>query len=183
MLRPLLLAALAASVAYAAPAAKGPEASWFPTKEGATLVYETRVGGQVRGTYTDVVTKVETKDGALHVTVTHDRPGAPPAAATVAVTAEGVFRVADNGEAREKLLPILKTPPKVGTKWEGSGGQYEVTKEEEVEVPAGKFKAVRVETTAGGRATLWFAPAVGLVKVVSGKGDVVQILKEFKPGK
>ena len=59
-----------------------------------------------------------------------------------------------------------------------------MTKEEEVEVPAGKFRAVRVEMEAGeSTTTLWFAPQVGLIKMAGAGTDQVTVLKEFKPGK
>lgn len=62
---------------------------------------------------------------------------------------------------------------------------------EEVEVPAGKFKAVRVEAEAGfpapfavTRTTYWHAPGVGVVKTVEQikGGDRVEVLKAFTPG-
>jgi hypothetical protein len=188
MLRPLLLAALAVSVlpvAHAAPGPKGKDAVWFPTREGDTRVYEVRAGDKAESTYTDVVKKVEKKDAALHVTINRDYPGSTPYVTTIAVTEEGLFRVALNGKDLEKPIQLLKTPPKVGTKWElDGGGEYRVTKEEEVEVPAGKFQAVRVEMTAGeSTTTLWFAPTVGLIKMAGAGTDQVTVLKEFKPGK
>jgi hypothetical protein len=70
---------------------------------------------------------------------------------------------------------------------------YRVAWEEEVEVPAGKFKAVRVEAVraAGGREvryTTWYAPGVGVVKHVLGDeadrdNSQVQALKAFTSGK
>ena len=188
MLRPLTLAAVAVLVAHAAHAAPAPrggaEGAYFPIKEGATRVYEVRSGDTVESGYTDVVTKVEKKDAAVHVTVTRDYPGANPYVTTIAVSGEGLFRVAVSGRDLAKPILLLKLPAKVGTKWELDGGaRYEVTKEEEVEVPAGKFRAVRVEQVNGdSTTTLWFAPSAGLVKM-SLDGGPVTVLKEFKPGK
>jgi hypothetical protein len=63
-------------------------------------------------------------------------------------------------------------------------------REEEVEVPAGKFKALRVEAEQelGAnvfKSTLWYAPGVGLVKSVTNTNGTerVQVLKSFTPGK
>jgi hypothetical protein len=61
---------------------------------------------------------------------------------------------------------------------------YTVSKVEEVEVPAGKFKAIRVEEKTDAllmSATRWFAPGVGLVKMVtiSGKNEQIQVLKSY----
>jgi hypothetical protein len=185
MSRLLPLAILAASVAYAAPAPKSKDSVYFPTKEGDTRVYEFRAGEKVEAAYTDVVTKVEKKDGALHVTITRERVGTTPFVTTIAVSSEGLFRVAANDEKLEKPIPLLKMPAKVGTKWEADGGaKYTVTKEEEVEVPAGKFQAIRVELVTGtSKTTLWFAPNVGLIKMAGEGSDRVQVLKEFKGGK
>jgi len=181
----LLPLAVAASVAHAAPAPKAKETVYFPTKEGDTRVYEIRTGAKVEGGYTDVVTKVEKKDGALQVTITRERAGTTDFVTTIAVTSEGLTRVAIDGMTLEKPIPLLKMPAKVGTKWEVDGGaKYSVTKEEEVEVPAGKFQAIRVESVAGtSKSTLWFAPGVGLFKMASDGSDRVQVLKEFKGGK
>jgi hypothetical protein len=183
MPRYLAVAALVVSVAHGAPGLKGPEPTWFPTKEGATRVYEIRDGDRVLGSYTDVVTKVETKDGDLHVTIRRETEGNEPYGTTIAVTSQGLLRVAVNGKPRETPTLLLKTPPKVGTKWHVGKAQYEVMKEEEVEVPAGKFKAVRVELRDGEVSTIWFAPNVGVVKMASTQGPAVQVLKEFKQGK
>src|SRR5262245_59338414 len=178
-------AVLAAAAAQAAPAPKAKEWVYFPTREGDTRVYESRSGEKVEGGYTDVVTKVEKKDEAVHVTITRERPGAAAFITTIAVTSEGVFRVAIDGEKLEKPIPLLRMPAKVGTKWELDGGaKYAVTKEEEVEVPAGKYQAIRVELASGeSKTTLWFAPGVGLIKMASAGSDRVQVLKEFKRGK
>ena len=61
-------------------------------------------------------------------------------------------------------------------------------KVEEVEVPAGKFKAVRVEVEVEDgeavlRKTYWHACQVGIVKIVvhDKKADWVQVLKSFSP--
>jgi hypothetical protein len=185
MLRFLPLAFLAASLAHAAPAPKGKDAVYFPTKEGDTRVYEIRVGDKVEGSFKDKVTKVEKKDEGLDVTIARDGPGTSAFVTVISVTKEGLFRVAFDGESLEKPIPLLKMPAKVGTKWELDGGAtYTITKEEEVEVPAGKFPAIRVESVSGTSKTLlWFAPNVGLIKMQSEGSDRVHVLKEFKAGK
>jgi hypothetical protein len=65
---------------------------------------------------------------------------------------------------------------------------YTVGKVEEVEVPAGKFQAIRVEEKTDvllESATRWYAPGVGLVKAVStlGKNEQIQVLKSYTCGK
>ncbi len=64
-------------------------------------------------------------------------------------------------------------------------------KEEEVDVPAGKFLALRVEFECESgdftqKDSLWYSRGVGLIKIVStvGKGrEMTTELKEFTPGK
>jgi hypothetical protein len=59
-------------------------------------------------------------------------------------------------------------------------------------VPAGKFRTLRVDTEHDGEkprltATAWYAPNVGLVKMVprsaAGKEEGAFVLKSFTPGK
>jgi DUF3108-like len=68
--------------------------------------------------------------------------------------------------------------------------KFKAVGEEEVEVPAGRFKAVRVEQVeeVRGRPTRaeeWYAPGVGLVRRVSHQGAIRQVveLQSFTPGK
>jgi hypothetical protein len=119
------------------------------------------------------------------------------------VSAKGVFRLGGaKGELGEPV-PLLKLPAKEGETWtverpgsfaKGPGGSnkatYTVGKEEEVEVPAGKFKAIRVEMALelrGGtlKSSTWYAAGVGIIKVVTPSGDKerTQVLKSFTPGK
>lgn len=95
---------------------------------------------------------------------------------------------------------FLKFPFKAGDTWtderELSAGEMftrtcTVGGEEEIEVPAGKFKTVVVHSkTKTGRFTQrdteWFAPGVGRVKYVppnGTRGEVTTVLKSFAPGK
>jgi hypothetical protein len=86
--------------------------------------------------------------------------------------------------------PIIATPLKPGARWnfDGQAGdlkiyqQYEVTGEEAVRVPAGKFRAVRIhsEQTSPSPMTIdrWFAAGTGIVKDVttmrSASGDLLE---------
>jgi hypothetical protein len=68
---------------------------------------------------------------------------------------------------------------------------YTRGKAEEVEVPAGKFEAVRVEgvvdlgTGRTQKSVEWHAVGVGVVKLVvdRGGGEQTTVLKSFTPGK
>ena len=57
--------------------------------------------------------------------------------------------------------------------------------DEEVEVPAGKSKCVRVDAVFNGVTpnVYWYVPGVGLVKNTMGGRDIVATLKTFTPGK
>jgi hypothetical protein len=186
------LAAL--SAVAAAPGAKDRDQNpqlYFPTKEGATRVYANRVGDR-ETELTDTVTRVEGKDGTFRVTTV--LKGGAATEAVTEVSAKGVFRVSVAGRPLPALQALLKLPAKAGDAWEvrpaGPGGPvfaYTVGKEEEVEVPAGKFKAVPVEMKADafGRVQTtktWYAPGVGAVKV-TGPGERTQVLKSFTAGK
>jgi hypothetical protein len=75
--------------------------------------------------------------------------------------------------------PMIATPLKRGARWnfDGRAGelevhqQYEVTGEQDVQVPAGKFRAFRIHSkqTSPSSMTIdrWFAPGTGIVKDVT----------------
>ncbi|MBO0696440.1 MAG: hypothetical protein J2P56_10135 [Verrucomicrobia bacterium] len=86
--------------------------------------------------------------------------------------------------------PMVATPLKQGATWnfDGQAGelkvhqQYNVTDEEDIEVPAGEFHAyhIRGEQSSPSRMTIdrWFAPGTGIVKDVTtmraADGDLLQ---------
>ena len=97
---------------------------------------------------------------------------------------------------------LLKLPYKVGETWE-SGGEQELRDpfpnqkwthtsdgEEDVKVPAGTFRALRVTSKGHGipgsilpplePSTVWYAPRVGVVKITS--VPTVWVLKSFERG-
>jgi len=93
------------------------------------------------------------------------------------VSAKGVWFRQDGSDP----VPVFKAGEKAGATWEAVWNEgraewkttYTVGDEEEVEVPAGKFQAVRVSRVIDGgglkqqRATDWYAPGVGRVKSVN----------------
>jgi hypothetical protein len=194
------LAILTTGLAAGAPALKGKvEPLYYPTRLGDKLVYEMQTGGA--GTeITEVVTQVEKKDEALIVSIERELKGRKVAPSQFSVSEKGVTRVATSGRELPVPMPLLKLPGKPGDTWtwepDPAGAAprkttYTLGKEEEVEVPAGKFKALRVESELdlGGnviKGTLWYAPGVGLVKSVTSSGGGTgrtQVLKSFTPGK
>lgn len=195
------LAILVASlVASAAPALKGKgEPLYYPTKVGDKLVYELQSGGGPGNEVAETVTRVDKNEGALLVSIERELKGRKTAPSQFSVSEKGVTRIATSGRELPVPIPLLKLPAKPGDTWtwepDAGGGPpskttYTLGKEEEIEVPAGKFRALRVESEQdlGGRvfkSTLWYAPGVGLVKSVMNNGatDRVQVLKSFTPGK
>jgi hypothetical protein len=165
---------------------------YYPTRMGAKWVYDD-------GKETTLeVTAVELKGGETIVTVSE---GGPKGALheKVAVSDKGVFRL----ERREYILDrfcLLMLPATEGKTWKfdypqqgllrGEKGTMTVGALEKIEVPAGKFTAVRVEivvTAINGepidqRYTSWYAPEVGLVKMTQGTAWT-KVLKSFTPGK
>ena len=174
---------------------------YLPTTAGARFVYEVRLGGAVTE-FTEVVTQVEARGGGLRVTVARypgpaGKAGKASAVSVFAVSAGGLARAAARGRDLPAPEPLLKLPAKAGDTWKvgaggpgGAGAVCTVGPEEEEEVPAGKFRAVRVETATdlgavSLKTTSWYAPGVGLVKEVTPAGarSATRVLKSFTPGK
>ncbi|HVK11304.1 MAG TPA: hypothetical protein VM597_21215 [Gemmataceae bacterium] len=186
MLRTLFaLTAASAAVAAPAPKAKEKDPVYFTTRLDDKREYEVRSGDKVESTYTDLVTQVEKADGALHVTITRDYPGSRAFVTVIAVSAEGLHRVSSNGKALDTPIQLFKAPPKVGATWKWGAMTYGIVGEEEVDVPGGKYKAFKVESSGGGdsKTVQWFAPGIGLVKQSETGSDTTIVLKAFTPGK
>jgi hypothetical protein len=99
------------------------------------------------------------------------------------LTDKGLFRARVNGAELTPAIQLIPYPVKLGSKWngtyvaKGSDAKNEYKgeigpKEETVEVPAGKFQAIRVRISLqkDGQqvdATYWFARDVGMVKQTS----------------
>jgi hypothetical protein len=197
----VLILALVGFPVAAAPALKGKAAFYYPTKEGDKCVYEARTGTSTTE-YTETVTKVETKDGKLVVSVGRELKDEVIPISKVEVSEKGLFRVASGNQDLAIPTPLLKLPAKAGDSWTNEPAvpdgavkrtvKYTVGKEEEVEVPAGKFKAVQVEVEQiiEGRertlvTTYWYAAGVGVVKSTMNAGgkERTVVLKSFTPGK
>jgi hypothetical protein len=171
---------------------KGPRL-YFPTTVGAEWVYETPEGQE----YTDYLSKAEQSDGATVVTVERCAEGRPQSSETIRVGLDGLFLLANARGKKDPPECMLKLPFKADERWEGysllsdPGYVNVAVTEEKVEVPAGTFTAIRVETeeTRNGKTqqvwTHWYAPVVGLIKfqgpVSRDRGPTV--LKSFKLGK
>ncbi len=164
---------LAAALLAAMPA--GDEEYW-PTKKGMewTYVWEDKK--------VDVVTSEGTKeiDGVEYVVFAFDvQDHAAQRKEYARVTKEGVCYAGqdlgtdEEDDQRENLRLMVKFGGKKGDAWTWKLDEYEAKYEhqgeEEVSVPAGKYKAIRIafqHVLAGTKSTTtqWYAKGVGLVK-------------------
>ena len=165
-----------------APVPKGAEMTsvYFPTTLGAKWVYE-RPGREDESV---VVSAVE-KDGDDLIVSREGVDGTRTIYAKMVVSAEGLRQVRELTDG--KVGWVLKSRLKPGDSWEvPDGGKRTVHEPEEIEVPAGKFKALRVVWEHdGGTLTSWYAPGVGEVKRTIKRNDVETVyrsLKSFTPG-
>jgi hypothetical protein len=193
----LLTVLLLAHYVIAAPAPKDKEVFYFPTHVGDKLVYE--ISSAERMTErTDTVLAVEVKSGAFIVSIASSTTSGTRPAIKTRVSAQGMFSIFDGRQDIDPPTPLLKLPAKAGDTWEvkstenklGSvtGHTSKVIGEEDVQVPAGKFKTIRVDSiySLSGEQSIvsqWFAPDVGLVKMVNGGGSRTTVLKSFTPGR
>jgi hypothetical protein len=170
---------------------------YFPIREGMTRVYEAQARGATYQ-HTETVTRVEHKGAGFRVTTGQEAIPGEILKIVTDVSARGVYLVEFAGKVHADPLPLLKLPAKAGDSWTvkkqiPTGGlatfTYTVGKVEEVKVPAGTFKAIRVQESAEPvlrmTATHWYAPGVGLVKTVAfyGKSEQTQVLKSYTPRK
>jgi hypothetical protein len=179
----------------------GKDALYFPVEVGAKRVFEKTQNGKVTGTMTSTVTKVE-RTGDVYVVHWESDPGGGKEFPTVyEISPKGIVRIMAGNQKEVPPFPLLKVGGKAGESWSGSFQGVPGTDpvkytlkslaEEEVEVPAGKFKAIPVvmeyEAMPGKAASItqWYAVGIGNVKVLS-KGDGIDVnvvLKSFAPGK
>lgn len=166
--------------ALAAPVPKGAGTGnvYFPTTAGAKWVYERADGGEEAV----VVAGVE-KDGDDLIVSREGADGTRTRYAKMIVSAEGLRQQRELTDG--KVGWVLKAKLNPGDSWDvPDGGKRTVHGPEDVEVPAGKFKALRVVWEHdGGTLTSWYSPGVGEVKRVEKRGGrevVTRSLKSFK---
>jgi hypothetical protein len=180
------------AVAAAAPVPKEKPPLYFPTKKGATWVYDW--DGRK---FVEVVTATKMTEAGTVVTVGMEDDGKTIPVKTVRVSEKGLDEVASGTEATDPPMTLLRLPLRPGEKWAVDTkfkaglvrGKWAAFGPEEVVVPAGKYQAIRVEAeyvtdAAPGarthRTTFWYAPHVGLVKMAD--ADTLKVLKKFTPG-
>ncbi|HJZ90194.1 MAG TPA: hypothetical protein VKE40_04935 [Gemmataceae bacterium] len=185
--------------ALSAPGPKDPPAipDYYPTTVGTRLVYDLDNGDSELALR---IVAVEEKGAEKVVTVEQRGATRWLAFEQISISEKGLREVEHFGQVSEPWY-LLKFPIKAGDKWDvewsqkpgidGKKGTVTVIDEEEVTVPAGKFKAVKVErvyTEENGKAldkpfkvSVWFAKGIGRVKVVPTEGSKLA-LKSFVPG-
>jgi hypothetical protein len=153
------------------------------------------------------VTKAERKDGELFVTVTvFTRRGEIARRDQIRLSDSGEFLIDDRDGHYDPPIRRLPMPLKVGDSWEWEKPglqkwKFRAVTEEDVEVPAGTFKALRIEGEGtlhepkiGDRPakwTEWISPGYPTVKSVIRVGDGsaicdgerTEVLKSFTPAK
>lgn len=179
-------------VSLAAARAEDPQidpAKLFPAKVGSQWDYAVESKGKAAGTVTNKITKIETIDGQPLIRLESFVKDKVVASEHLAVTDLGVFRHRINGSEATPPVCVIKFPLKADETWttDTKIGQEMLTGKcvvgfEDVEVPAGKFAAVRVKMNAKAGAqeiesTIWYAEGVGMVQQSFTVGDNVFSLK------
>jgi hypothetical protein len=168
---------------------------YYATKVGTKWVYD--YGGSEM---TVVASHVEKKDDGTVVTCDYvSADGKQTPAHKCLVSSAGVWMTEEVGEEYTPAWQLFKSDAKVGEVWKVATARialrisstYTVAEEEEITVPAGKFKAAKLNITdfnvgggPGGTAySIWYARSVGEVKRVTDDGKLIRELKAFTPGK
>src|SRR6185436_14508395 len=104
------------------------------------------------------------KDGDNLIVTREGADGTATIYARMVVSLEGLQQERERTDG--KVGWVLKAKLKAGDSWDvPDGGKRTVHGPEEVDVPAGKFKALRVVWERDGATlTSWYAPGVGEVK-------------------
>ena len=167
-----------------------PAPNYYPVQEGAAWHFNVTANGN-EAKVVNRIAKIEKIDGVALgrlEAVVNDKIVATE---HVSQTDKGVFRHRYNGAVIDPPLPLLRYPVKAGDKWEGDlkvgadAGKYDcVASEEEVAVPAGKFKALKVVINVAEKGntlstTYWFVNNVGFVRQTVEAGNL-NILMELE---
>jgi hypothetical protein len=171
---------------------KGKVPNYYPLDEGNEWQYRVTANGNVGESVTTHIAKVETVDGEKLARLEASKGNITE---HLTQTNKGVFRRRLNGSDVEPPLMLMPYPPKVGAKWQGEitvqkmklkyFGELEA--EENIEVPAGKFKTYRVnlkleDNNMTVSVAYWFAKDVGMVKQTLEVGGIDILLELEKHG-
>jgi hypothetical protein len=159
-------------------------ANYYPLKEGNKWHYRMELGEQ-SAKATIHVAKLETIAGVSLFRLEMSVEGNIAGIEHVSADKRGIFRHAFNDTPLPNPVTVLRFPVKDGDTWtetltteDGAAKVHgKVFAAEDVQVPAGKFKAVRVqlevEDDEAGTvtATYWFAADIGIVRQTVDVGD------------
>ena len=175
----------------------GPLKSFIPTTLGTQLDYNIECKFPLGMTTQEITKVVSTADGTMG-TITMIRPVPIPIVETVFLAnSQGIYMVERHGHELNPMSLIFRNGDKPGGAWVSdftsngvaSHTVHTTVGDEIVEVPAGTFRAVRVDSviTDGNqqprKMTTWYARGIGLVKNKNHKNGVVKLLFGFRPGK
>lgn len=167
--------------------------------KGDPICYPVRVGDKCvhqlsNGELSFTVTKVEKLADGFRVTSdVADGTTNSNYAQTVIVSPKGVDLVEHAGRKVDPPISWLKMPHAERNSWSATwaptGVKFDFTAKgwEMVEVPAGRFRAMKVERvesqegTVQGTTSYWYSPGLGCIKI-SGRNPA-RVLKSFTPGK
>lgn len=174
------------------------KADYYPLKVGTQWHYKGEANG-VPLELRNEVTKIENINGIEMGRIETFAQDRSVANEHISANAKGIYRNRIQGTEPDPPVMILQYPVKPGDKWnieskvggETIKGVYK-TEEEEVTVPAGKYKAIKIisdaEVIPSGQkvmSTVWMVDGVGVVKQITDLGQV-QIkleLDKFVAGK
>lgn len=168
---------------------------YLPLKEGMKWHYQVE-GNGVKVPLITQVAKIESINGQPLARVETVAKGMVVASEHLSNTPQGIFRHRFNGVDVSPPVCVLKYPVKNGASWESENKLGEQKAKmacrvgsDEVEVPAGKYKAVTVQVDAEVEGmklttTYWFAAGVGIVKqtVEFGGRKTTMALEKFERG-
>jgi len=173
------------------PKKKAPEpVDYYPLQVGNSWVYDLDANGK-KLTMDSKIARVEVIDGVPLAVLEAEINGQVAATEHLRTNDKGTFRHRMNQFVPDPPIMLLKSPLKADDKWSGEfqignvQAKYSAeTKAEDVEVPAGKFKTIRVDLRVEEKdmvvtTAYWFAPNVGYVKQTIAIGPVT-ILAELR---
>jgi hypothetical protein len=139
----------------------------FPLEPGRFWEYRESYTEELNGVAatTEEITRFEVR-GARGHRFLHQTGGADPSSGPIE---EGAGWLRMGPWTGEEPLPMPLEIGRVGPSPEGGGRGWAVEAEEEVEVPAGRYKTLRCALrTWRSLSILWIAPALGVVREIQG---------------
>jgi hypothetical protein len=162
------------------------DARYYPLTLGNQWEYTLSVGGNNQ-TMISKIAAIDDKGGMKLARLEATLGGQVVGTEHVGHTADGYLRFYNENMELKPPVLLLKYPVKDGAKWEGefmagfAKEKYQCeAKLEDVEVPAGKFKAVRVDIKMlnnNAKTTYWFVQDVGMVRQTAEVGNIQLELK------